>query len=294
MNRLLTVMPRHEQWQPRRKKPYRPFTMRHMFPSENPAPLAPPAPQHPDHAVSRLRTQRLAASAKPFLARGSGGGRCAGCRLVASHCLCGLRPQVSTRAGVCLLMGDIEALKPSNTGWLVADVVADTWAFPWSRITVDPALLELLADPQWQPYVVFPGEFVEAERVVTDLQTEEASDEATAPGAKKKPLFVLLDGTWSEARKMFNKSRYLDGFPVLSLHPDQVSNYRLRRSSRDDHFCTAEVGALCLELAGEGRAAEALSAWLGVFSEHYLKLKQNRPVDWGDEAHERLKALGPA
>ncbi|MBU4507805.1 MAG: DTW domain-containing protein, partial [Gammaproteobacteria bacterium] len=80
------------------------------------------------HAVSRLRTARLAVSSKPYVARGSGLGRCPSCRLVASHCICALRPQVPTRAGVCLIMGDIEALKPSNTGWLIADVVADTFA----------------------------------------------------------------------------------------------------------------------------------------------------------------------
>jgi DTW domain-containing protein YfiP len=35
------------------------------------------------HAVSRLRTTRLARSSKPFLARGGQHGeRCAGCRLV--------------------------------------------------------------------------------------------------------------------------------------------------------------------------------------------------------------------
>jgi DTW domain-containing protein YfiP len=34
-----------------------------------------------------------------------------------------------THAGVCLIMDDIERLKPSNTGWLVADVVANTFAF---------------------------------------------------------------------------------------------------------------------------------------------------------------------
>ena len=48
-------------------------------------------------------------------------------------------------------MADIEPLKPSNTGWLIADVVPDTFAFGWARTEVDPALLELLADPQWQP-----------------------------------------------------------------------------------------------------------------------------------------------
>ena len=131
--------------------------------------LAENPPHAPHHAVSRLRTTRLAASSKPYVARGSGLVRCVGCRLLASHCLCALRPQVPTQAGMCLLMGDVEALKPTNTGWLVADVVADTWAFGWSRTAVDPSLLALLADPQWQPVLVFPGEFVPPERVVTAL-----------------------------------------------------------------------------------------------------------------------------
>ncbi len=80
------------------------------------------------HAVSRLRSARLARSVKPFLARGGPQGeRCVGCRLVPSHCMCALRPMVPTQAGVCLLMADIEPLKPSNTGWLIADVVANTF-----------------------------------------------------------------------------------------------------------------------------------------------------------------------
>jgi DTW domain-containing protein len=240
-------------------------------------------PPAPDHAVSRLRLARLAISAKPFVARGSGGGRCAGCRLVASHCVCALRPRLTTRAGVCLVMGDIEALKPSNTGWLVADVVTDTWAFGWSRTAVDPSLLTLLADTQWQPVLVFPGEFVPPERVVTALP----------PSARggRKPLFVLLDGTWSEARKMFRKSPYLDALPVLSLHPDQVSNYRLRRSARETHFCTSEVAALCLALAGETHAAECLAAWLDVFTTHYLSAKRSVVLDRDDEPHLRLRSL---
>ena len=79
---------------------------------------------------------------------------------------------------MCLLMADIEPLKPSNTGWLIANVVADSPAFGWARTAVDPRLLTLLADPQWQP--------------------------------AKRPLLVLLDVTWSEAGKMFRKSSYLN------------------------------------------------------------------------------------
>ncbi len=239
------------------------------------------------HAVSRLCAERLARSTKPFLARGGiRGARCPGCRLMLSHCMCALRPQVPTRAGMCLLMGDIEALKPSNTGWLIADVVSDTFAFGWARTSVDPALLALLADPQWQPLLVYPGEFVAPARVVQALPF------LSAAVPLKRPLFILLDATWAEAGKMFRKSPYLDGFPVLSLQPEQLSRYLLRRSKRDDHFCTAEVAALCLALTGETHAAQTLDAYLDVFSHHYLDAKNQRAVDWGDEVHLRLQALG--
>jgi DTW domain-containing protein YfiP len=233
------------------------------------------------HAVARLRAERLARSVKPFVARGSRAPRCPGCRVIFSHCLCALRPHIASRAGMCLIMYDVEPLKPSNTGWLIADVVTDTAAFGWSRTEVDPALLALLADPQWQAYVVFPGEFVPAERVVTEV----------LPVAGKRPLFILLDATWPEARKMFRKSPYLNHLPVLSLQPEQLSRYRLRRSKRDDHLCTSEVAALCLELAGEQHASEVLDAYLEVFTNHYLNAKNYLPLDLDDAAHQRLRGL---
>jgi hypothetical protein len=162
--------------------------------------------------------------------------------------------------------------------------VADTFAFGWARTVVDPALLTLLADEQWQPVLVFPGEFVPDERVVTRVQAVDAS-------STKRPLFVLLDATWPEARKMFRKSPYLDKLPVLHLQSEQLSNYKLRRSQQASHFCTSEVAALCLELAGEPLAAETLEAYLDVFTSHYLLAKQQLPVDWSDAVHQRLHSL---
>ena len=234
------------------------------------------------HSVSRLRSVRLARSSKPFLARGGPKGeRCAGCRMVPSHCLCALRPEIGTKAGVCLIMADIEPLKPSNTGWLIADVVPDTFAFGWARTEVDPALLGLLADPKWQPYLVFPGKFVASERVVTEVLIT----------AAKRPLFVLLDATWPEARKMFRKSPYLDHLPVLEVQSGQLSNYKLRRSQQDAHFCTVEVAALCMALSGEARATLTLEAYLDVFTHHYLQARQQLPPDLQSAAHQRLCSL---
>ena len=87
---------------------------------------------------------------------------------------------------------------------------------------------------------------------------------------------------------MFRKSPYLDRFPVLSLKAEQLSRYGLRRSKNAEHLCTAEVAALCLELAGDGRAAAALDAYLDLFTEHYLAAKRNQPLDLSSPAHQAV------
>lgn len=121
--------------------------------------------------------------------------------MIISHCLCAWRPTVETRSGVCLIMTGKEVFKPSNTGWLIADVVRDNHAFIWSRTEIDEQLLALLNDPQWQPYLVFPGEYVEPSRVTNTVDLDNG----------KRPLFILLDATWTEARKMFRKVRTSTG-----------------------------------------------------------------------------------
>ena len=237
-----------------------------------------PAP----HAVARLRAILELNPARPRLDRGEPRKpRCGGCRLPPSHCACALRASVPTRAGVCLVMSEFEPLKPSNTGWLVADVVPDTHAFAWSRTAADPALAALLEDPRWQPVVVFPSEFAAPQRVITEPPSDPT----------RRPLFILFDGTWAEARKAFRRSPTLDRFPVLSLQPEQLSRYRLRSAWHEHHFCTAEVAALCLELAGDTLAAQTLQAWLDVFSARYLCAKQSVPPDADDETHRRLAEL---
>ena len=51
------------------------------------------------------------------------------------------------------------------------------------------------------------------------------------------------------------------------------------------------MAALCLELAGEPHAAQTLEAYLDVFTDHYLKAKQQQRLDPDDAAHQRLRSL---
>lgn len=224
------------------------------------------------NAFQRLRRERIAMSTRPFQARGGSIVRCEGCGLPEVYCACELMPHGLPASDFCLLMYDTEPMKPSNTGRLIADVFPEhTHAFLWSRTNPDEALLKLLNDPAYSPVIVFPESYVRDE----DARTVLSSTSSLA----KRPLYVLLDGTWTEARKMFRKSPYLDKFPVISVQPETLSAYRLRVAAHDNHLCTAEVATCLLQQQGDLVASETLQQWFMIFRERYLKMKphHNKP-----------------
>jgi DTW domain-containing protein YfiP len=213
-----------------------------------------------ENAVLRLRAERLARATRPFLARGNRIRRCQRCLLPLKQCLCAtLQPQPA-RSRFCLVMFDTEPMKPSNTGRLIADILPNTAAFQWSRTEPPQAMLELVANPDYQPMVVFPASYADPGRVVL----------TTPPLTGKPPLFIMLDGTWTEARKMFRKSPWLDALPVISVDLSISSAYRLRIASVDGQYCTAEVAAALLEQAGDTAAATGLTNHFTLFRERYL------------------------
>jgi len=219
------------------------------------------------NAVHQLYEYRKSMSTTVYSSRGWKVKRCEKCRIGLSHCICDLTPNRKSNAGFLLLMYDTEILKPSNTGKLIADVVPDTFAFLWSRTQENEALLAVLNDEQWQPYVVFPEQYADEERQVFNKKIN--VDQG------KRPLFIMLDGSWREAKKMFRKSPYLNDFPVVSFNPDITNNekitsrYQIRQANVTNQFATAEVAARVLDMTGELENAEVLDLWFDVFNLQY-------------------------
>ncbi len=218
------------------------------------------------NSVLALRKQQIAAAKREYKARGSKLTRCESCLLSEHLCICERVEIANCNAAVCLLMYHNESFKPSNTGRLIADIVPDNYAFRWDRVSPDPDLLALLNNPQYQPFVVFPRDNMPAERIVNSIGREEG----------KTPLFIFLDGTWREAKKMIRKSPYLDRFPILSISPEKVSEYHLRVAAFDNQLGTAEVAIMVLELAKEKEAATKLERHFIDFRNAYLRGKRSR------------------
>ena len=203
---------------------------------------------------------------KPFAARGSRVTRCTGCLMAKNYCICDLRPEnVRCRAQVWLIMHPEEIYKPTNTGRLLADCLPQTQVFYWYRTSPDLKLLALLADEQYQPFIIFPDDMEDyAHRVVSFEPEREKSPE-------KIPVFIILDGTWRQARRIFRKSPYLDNLPVLPLKTDRLTRYALRKPASDQHLCTVEVGIELLKQAGESEAADTVENYFAAFNRRYAE-----------------------
>jgi len=201
---------------------------------------------------------------REFKARGSFVRRCEKCNLPELNCLCPYRVSAESVAKVWLLTHPMEHHKPTNTGRLIADVLPETEVFTWYRTAPDDRLLALLADSRYAPFVVFPDDQPDyADRVVSIS----ALDSVKADG--RVPVYILIDGTWRQARRIFRKSPYLNHLPVLPLRTERTTRYRLRKPASEAHLCTAEVAAELLRQGGDGDAAQVLYDYFDAFNDSY-------------------------
>lgn len=220
---------------------------------------------------------------KPFNARGSFVSRCPECRLPKLNCLCPYRVAAESRVRFWLLTHPIEHYKPTNTGRLISHILPETEVFTWYRTEPDPRLLALLDDDRFAPFVVFPDDQADyAERVVGP----EAVDEVLS--GSRTPVFILLDGTWRQARRIFRRSEYLASLPVLPLKTSRLTRYRLRKAASSEHLCTAEVAAELLRISGDIEASAILDDYFEVFNENYASSRRDRQVEAPSGAMRRL------
>ncbi|WP_158227231.1 tRNA-uridine aminocarboxypropyltransferase [Mangrovitalea sediminis] len=210
---------------------------------------------------------------RPFRARGANVVRCGDCRLPDRNCICTFRPRLNAAVDFWLMMHPDEVYKPTNTGRLIEECLPGTRRFRWQRREADPAFEAALTQTSIQPYIVFPAKGEPYQHRCQPFRPE--------PG--KRPVFILLDGTWQQAGKMFRLTRYLDPLPVLSLTPEQGSEYGLRKASHEGQLCTAEVAAALLQLAGFAQESLLLTRYFRVFSRHYVAGRHSRSILEDDE-----------
>ena len=130
--------------------------------------------------------------------------------------------------------------KRSNTGRVVLDVLGKAAEqLRWDRMNPPAGLLEEIE--AGGVALVYPG-------------TLDGND-ADLTGISH---FILIDGTWHEARKIHQRSPYLHKLRRVCLKTDEKSVYNLRKNQKESGLCTAECVIEILRSTGEISRAERL------------------------------------
>jgi DTW domain-containing protein YfiP len=130
--------------------------------------------------------------------------------------------------------------KRSNTGQLVLEILGNgAEQLRWDRINPPSGLVaEIEAGGV---ALVYPG-----------------GDDSCDDDLSAITQFILIDGTWHEARKIYQRSPYLRKARLVSLKPAGLSQYNLRKNQKEACLCTAECVIEILRQTGRIEQAQRL------------------------------------
>ncbi|MGV8981201.1 tRNA-uridine aminocarboxypropyltransferase [Clostridium sp.] len=184
---------------------------------------------------------------------------CNTCGLPIINCLCDKAPKIKTDAKIWILSTEKEFYRPSNTARLLELVNPDsTEIFLWERTKVPEKLILNINNEIYEPFLLFPTETSDTKRRKVEYKN-----------TGKIPAFIIIDGTWKEARKIFKRSVYLEKLPIISLEPNFKSNYDLRRGVVDGNLCTIEVAMEVLKINGENETSQVINEFFDLFLKSY-------------------------
>lgn len=125
---------------------------------------------------------------------------------------------------IWLLTHSEELKKPSGTGKIVKDTLENECEIiVWSRVNSSEAILALSVN---NTLLVYPCENEQQRSLIGLTPTIDN--------------IIIIDGTWQQAKKIYNQSPYLKAFSHYEIQGVK-SLYKKRRNQKNIGLCTAEV-----------------------------------------------------
>lgn len=183
---------------------------------------------------------------------------CNQCGLPTLTCICNIISPIITKAKFWIITSRSEFYRPSSTGRLLKLISpTSTEIFLWERTNPSPKLMENIESFKGRTYLVFPAE------------CEDLIDKTVDKATEGDVAFILIDGTWKEAKKILRKSSYLSDLPRVSIKPEYETKFSLRRGSVVGTLCTIEAAMETLRIYGELEHEQYIRDYFNLFLKHY-------------------------
>ncbi|MCO4786615.1 MAG: DTW domain-containing protein [Marinomonas atlantica] len=152
---------------------------------------------------------------------------------------------------IWLLTHSEELKKANGTGQLICKHLPDNCTLiAWQRNEPSQVLASL---PYESTLVIYP----------TALSLDKST--ALSPSIEAVEHVIILDGTWQQARKMYNRTPYLHNYSTYEI-TGQVSRYVRRKNQQKSGLCTAETAIYLLQKQGLTDQAGTLESAFKAFN----------------------------
>lgn len=180
---------------------------------------------------------------------------CIRCTRPQSVCVCDGMVELDTRTRIIILQHPRESIVPINTARLAELVFTRAERHVGIEFADDRAVVAALSSASAPPILLFPGEHTR------DLATDAPEGPVT---------LVVIDGTWSQAKKVLKKNPMLQRLPRYALAPAEPSRYRIRREPAPHCVSTIEAIVAAVEALEQRDARLALTPFDNLV-EHQLR-----------------------
>jgi len=191
---------------------------------------------------------------------------CVRCRRAKAACWCDAVNPIAQGVKVVVLQHPREARNPIGTARMAHRALPGSTLLEGVSFEHDARLDALLSDPSRRVAILYPA--AEA-RDITEL---------TSDGDDRPITLFAIDGTWSQAKSVWNKNPRLRAIPAVRLSPSSPSRYRIRKEPAEHCLSTIEAIGEALRLLGGGGAGFEREAFLRPFDamvEHQLSFIDN-------------------
>jgi len=169
--------------------------------------------------------------------------KCFTCYRPGTFCVCEHLKPISLNSKIVILIHPMEAKKEKlGTGRITKASITNSEIIMGIDFTNDKRVNELIADPEYYPMVLYPGDDA--------LNITSASKEDLNILGGRKPLVFVIDGTWPCAKKMMTLSMNINTLPRISFQTERISQFLIKHQPHELALSTVEsVHVLIKDLA---------------------------------------------
>jgi DTW domain-containing protein YfiP len=201
--------------------------------------------------------------------------RCYRCMRPAAVCWCALLPRIESPTRVLFLQHPREEFVAIGTARMASLCLPGSELVVGTEVQAHPSVARALDDPERRAILLWPG--------------PGALDLAEHP-PKGPTTLVVVDGTWSLAKKLVRLNPAIAALPRYALRPDRPSEYRIRAEPSEHCVSTIEAVIQALgSIDGDRARYEPMMDPFRAMIDRQIERQES-----GDNAHVRLRKRAPS